>query len=297
MGGQDRTVEQRIARLAGRAHGTVARSELVGARVTERQIDGRLAKGSLIVEFPGVYRVGHGAPSAEARYMAAVKACGPGAVLSGLAAAHLLQLIKRAPSLPQVTTLTERRIEGIRTRRARRLDRRDVMTHNRIPVTTPARTLADIAADLTDDELAQACHEAGHKYRTTPRQVEAVLKRRPTSPGAAKLRRIISGDTKVSLSALERKFLQRLHEANLPLPDQTNKHAGAHRVDCRWTTHKLTVELDSYRFHNSRYAFEQDRKRERDAYARGDDFRRYTWGDVFERPRQMLAELSELLGR
>ena len=60
-------MEQRIARLAGRAHGTVARSELLGARVTERQIDGRLAKGALIVEFPGVYRVGHRAPSTEAR--------------------------------------------------------------------------------------------------------------------------------------------------------------------------------------------------------------------------------------
>ena len=55
------------------------------------------------------------------------------------------------------------------------------------------------------------------------------------------------------------------------------------------------MELDSYRFHNTRHAFEQDRKRERDAYARGDDFRRYTWGDVFEDPRQMLAELRLLL--
>ena len=62
-------------------------------------------------------------------------------------------------------------------------------------------------------------------------------------------------------------------------------------------SHKLTVELDSYRFHNTRHAFEQDRKRERDAYARGDDFRRYTWGDVYDHPQQMLAELRELLGR
>ena len=125
--------------------------------------------------------------------------------------------------------------------------------------------------------------------------MEAVLKRRPTSPGAANLRRAIRGDTHLSLSALERKFLQRLREANLPLPDQTNKIAGSKRVDCRWTQQRLTVELDSYRFHNSRYAFEQDRKRERDAYARGDDFRRYTWGDVFERPAAMLAELRGLL--
>jgi hypothetical protein len=55
------------------------------------------------------------------------------------------------------------------------------------------------------------------------------------------------------------------------------------------------VELDSYRYHSSRRAWEQDRRREREAYARGDDFRRYTWGDVFDHPRQMLAELRALL--
>ena len=71
--------------------------------------------------------------------------------------------------------------------------------------------------------------------------------------------------------------------------------AGAHRVDCRWPRHRLTVELDSYRFHNSRYAWEQDRKREREARARGDEFRRYTWGDVFETPQLTLQDLRPLL--
>ena len=80
-----------------------------------------------------------------------------------------------------------------------------------------------------------------------------------------------------------------------PSPTKPTKHAGGKRVDCRWKKQKLTVELDSYRFHNTRHAFEQDRRRERDAYARGDDFRRYTYGDVFEHPAQMLAELRELL--
>ena len=51
------------------------------------------------------------------------------------------------------------------------------------------------------------------------------------------------------------------------------------------------MELDSYRFHNSRHAWEQDRRREREARARGDDFRRFTYGDVFEAPKQMLSEL------
>jgi hypothetical protein len=66
-------------------------------------------------------------------------------------------------------------------------------------------------------------------------------------------------------------------------------------VDCRWRDQQLTVELDSYRYHSSRHAWEQDRHREREARARGDEFRRYTYGDVFEHPRLMLRELRRLL--
>jgi hypothetical protein len=98
----------------------------------------------------------------------------------------------------------------------------------------------------------------------------------------------------VTLSELERAFLRRLKVAGLPLP-QTNKPARGRRVDCRWPDRRLTVELDSYRYHHSRHAWEEDRRREREARARGDEFRRYTYGDVVERPRLMLAELRELL--
>ena len=103
------------------------------------------------------------------------------------------------------------------------------------------------------------------------------------------------GDVHITLSALERRFLERLDEASLTHPI-ANKSADGRRVDCRWPEHHLTVELDSYRYHNSRHAWEQDRRREREAHARGDDFRRYTPYDVFDAPEQMLAELGDLLG-
>ena len=67
-------------------------------------------------------------------------------------------------------------------------------------------------------------------------------------------------------------------------------------MDCRWPDHHLTVELDSYRYHGSRHAWEHDRRREREADARGDEFRRYTYGDVYEDSRLMLAELRDLIG-
>jgi len=68
-----------------------------------------------------------------------------------------------------------------------------------------------------------------------------------------------------------------------------------HGVDCRWPRHRLTVELGSYRYHRSRHAWEQDRRREREARARGDEFRRYPWAEVYEEPDQMLAEIRTLI--
>ena len=121
-----------------------------------------------------------------------------------------------------------------------------------------------------------------------------MLARRPNSPGAGKLRAVLRGEARVTLSKLERRFLELLHAAGLPLPD-TNRPAGGRRVDCRWPDHKLTVELDSYTYHHSRHAWEQDRRRDREARARGDDLRRFTYGDVFEHPRYVLDEVRTLL--
>lgn len=98
---------------------------------------------------------------------------------------------------------------------------------------------------------------------------------RPNVRGARKLRRVLHGDVKVTLSRLERAFLALLRRNDLPLPE-TNRRVGERRVDCHWPARRLTVELDSYRFHASRHAWEQDRRREREARARGDEFRRYT---------------------
>jgi very-short-patch-repair endonuclease len=296
MGTPGRTVESELDRIASSAHGVVTRSQLLGAGLTRKQIARRVRAGGLLRVHPGVYRVGHRAPSTQATYLAAVLASGQGAVLSGMAAAHLHGLVKGAAPPPEVTARTERRIAGVRTHRSRFLNAQ-VVTHLRgIPVTTVPRTLVDIAAVLSADALARACHEAGVRYRTTPAQVEAVLAERPQTPGARKLRRVIHGDVRVTLSTLESRFLEVLSEDGLRLPI-TNRPAGRRRVDCRWPEHGLTVELDGYRFHNSRYSWEQDRRREREARARGDEFRRYSYDDVTSDPTPMLAELRSLLGR
>ena len=289
-----RTASTIIRDLASQAHGVVTRSELLHAGLTSGEIRQRLEDGQLTSIHRGVYRVGHVAPSTEARYLAAVKACGARALLAGRAAAHLWRLIRGSAPQPEVLTPNDRRVSGVRIHRARRTRLADTGRRQGIPITTVPRTLVDLASSLSEPALARACHEAGVLYRTTPRQVEAVLRRLPNATGRPKLERVLRGEVPVTLSRLESRFLNLLRGVGLP-PPITNRPVGAYRLDCRWPDCRLSVELDSYRFHNSRHSWDRDRLREREARARGDEFRRYSWSDVFEAPEFMLSELSELL--
>ena len=130
-----------------------------------------------------MYRVGHRAPSVEARYLGAVLACGDGAVLSGRAAAYLFGLIKGNPPRPKVTTRRDRRVASVVTRRVRRLHSSDVARYRDIPVMTVARTLLDLAGSTPLDELARCCHEAEVRHRVSAATVYPALARRPNTPG------------------------------------------------------------------------------------------------------------------
>jgi hypothetical protein len=250
--------------------------------------------GSLIRVHRGVYRVGHAAPSTEAAYLAAVLACGDGAALSGRPAGFLWGLLRARPRTPEVTSPRERSVPGVRCRRSRSLTCGDTSVRFGIPVTTLPRTLVDLAGLLPAPSLARAFHEASIKHGLEPTGVEGALARRPNCRGAANLRAVLGGDEAVTLSTLEARFLSLLRANDMPLP-QTNRPFGHRRLDCQWARYGLVVELDSYRFHSTRHAWEEDRRRERMVRARGDEFRRYTWGDVFEQPAAMLRELRSLL--
>src|SRR3954449_7576877 len=218
MDPQLNTVEAVIGRIASRQHGLVTRVQLLRAGVTAQEIRGRVRAGALLRVYRGVYRAGHRAPCLEADYLAAVLACGPEARLSGRAAGHLLGLLTGRAPAPEVTAPRLRRVPGVRARRGR-IDRADRAIHRGIPVTAVPRTLIDLAADLSFDALARACHEAGVRYRMTPAHLSAALARRPrNTPGAPKLRRIVDGDARVTLSPLEHRFLELLAEHGLPLP-------------------------------------------------------------------------------
>jgi len=191
-------------------------------------------------------------------------------------------------------TTKNRKPRGLKTRRVRHIDRRDGTKHRGIPVTTVPLTLVHLAAELEPEDLARACHEAGVKYRIAPRHVKAVLKRMPNAKGATTLKAIMSGDVKVLRSKLENRFMVVLIGWAFPRPDP-NRIVDGRYADCRWKDKQVIVELVSFKFHNSRHAWDNDYERECEAYARDDAFRRYTYKDVFEDPTRMRAELEKLL--
>jgi hypothetical protein len=291
---QSRSAEHQVARIAARQHGVVTFRQLRGSGLTASAVHRRVAKGLLHRVHRGVYRVGHLAPSTEALYMAAVLACGNGAVLGGAPAAFLYGVIKGQTPSPEIVAPRDLCVSGITTRRVRRLDPRDITVYRRIRITTVPRTVVDLAACLALDDLARTCHEAEVRFGIRAAAVYATLARKPNAPGAWKLHEVFHGQARVTLSVLERRFLDLVGSAALPLP-ATNRRVDGRYVDCRWPERRLTVELDSYRYHHTRHAWEQDRRRERQARARGDEFRRYTYGDVSEDAELVVRELEPLL--
>lgn len=296
MRAQHGSLGRAIARVASGQHGIITRGQLLAVGVGRSGVGRRVAAGTLHPEFRGVYRVGHRAPSALARYAGAVLACGDGAALSGRCATWVLGLLRGEPPPPEVVVMANRRVRGVIVHRVRRLGDDEVRVWQGLPVLTVPRLLVDLAADLPMSQLARVHHEAHVRFNVDPDAVLAVLDARRTAPNAGVLRAVVAGDTPLLLSRLERGFRALLCLHGFPLP-RFNRPEGAHVVDCRWPAHRLTVELDSFRFHNTRLVWERDRQRDREAHDRGDRLRRFTWRDVFEDQRHLLRQLDRLLPR
>ena len=238
-----------------------------------------------------MYRVGHRAPSVKATYLAAVFAAGDGAVLSGRAAAHLWGLVKGTASAGGRPAPTERRIEGVSTHGRGRLDPADVTVFNAIPITTRAahtcRTGLGAARRMPSRARAM---RPGVRYGVTPKAVEAVLASDGrTAQARRNLRRVMSGEVRVSLSKLESP-LPRAHACRevQPSDHQPARPAGAGSTvagpSIGSPSSSTATDSTTRATLGSRTASGSERPR-----ARGDDFRRYTYHDVFEDPRPMLA--------
>jgi very-short-patch-repair endonuclease len=253
--GSDRTV----ARVAARQHGVVTFTELDEAGIDHSGISRRVQAGRLHRIHRGVYAVGHAGLSNEGRWMAAVLACGPGAVLSHRAAGAIWE-VNPPPSQIDVTVpghAGRERRAGLKVHRSVTLLPSQWTIHQGIPVTTAARTLADLRRVLSDDGFAEALRKAEFLRLSLDNRFELDHTR----------------------SKLEARFLALCARHRLPKPE-VNVRVGPFLVDFLWRERRLVVEVDGWRSHGTRSAFESDRARDAKLKLLGYDVVRFTWRQV-----------------
>jgi very-short-patch-repair endonuclease len=254
-------VPKSVWALARRDHGVVSDDELVERGYTRSAIRHRVRTGRLHPKGPGVYAVGSPNLTRYGRWMVAIKGCGTGAVLSFLSAAVLWGIWKKEPAEIDVTVPRRRRPrrEGVSLSR-RDLPEHDVTTRHGLPVTTIVRTLIDLAAVLTSEQLEDLVAEADARgligLDVLRHRIEGRSER-----GAAVLRELLDRHALVlPASRLERLFLPLAEEAGLPKP-QMQTQLGSSRVDFYWPELKLVVECDSLRYHRTQLQQAEDHAR------------------------------------
>jgi very-short-patch-repair endonuclease len=251
--------------------------------VSRAAIDHWVQRGRLHGLYRGVYAVGHTALRVEGRRLAAVLACGPGAVLSHVSAAAHWGLLQTAAAKIDVTAPTSRRAQrAIRVHRARSLVACDTTTHQAIPVTTIARTLLDLAAATDEHRLERAIAQAHHLRLYDHTHITGLLRRANGHRGANALASATAReDPKHTANDFEARFLKLIRDAGLPEPLVNHPlHAPDHgqiRVDFYWPAHNLVVETDGWHTHATRPAFEQDRAKDAALTAAGLRVVRFTW--------------------
>jgi very-short-patch-repair endonuclease len=248
--------------LSRRQHSVVTHAQLLELGFSAEAIRHRVAKGRLHPIHRGVYAVGRPELTQEGRWMAAVLRIGPDALLSHLAAgAHWgLCRVPRGPIDVSLNAAVVRRASGIRVHRRRSLTEADVTTHREIPITTPIRTIIDLATILPVDRLEAAVNEADVLDRVDPETLRAALDERKGQPGVRPLRTLLDRHTfRLTDSELERRLLRIVMRAGLPLPETQIKLAG--RTDFHWPSRGLVVEADGWRYHRTPARQARDNRR------------------------------------
>jgi very-short-patch-repair endonuclease len=263
MGGQ-LAKDPTIAAIASAQHGVVSRSQLSALGLTGREIDRRVASARLHVLHRGVYAAGHRVLTREGRWLAAVLAFGDAAVLSHATAAIAWEMLA-ADGAIHVTiagVAGRARRPGIRVHRSTTLTAADTTMRNGIPITTPIRTVLDVAATLDGRRLEQVLDRAERHIDFA--ELQRTLTAHPTRPGSPSLQAVLSRYTVGSMltrSELEERLLRLCDDHGLPRPETNTRIEGV-EVDFVWRDARLIVEVDGYSFHRSPAAFEADRERD-----------------------------------
>ena len=251
------------SRLARGQHGVLSRAQLTALGLTQQSISRALAAGRLRRVHVGVYIVGGAVLAREARWIAAALAGGRHAVLSHRDAATLWGMADYAHGDIEVTVpgTGARSQPGIRIHRTRHLPPEDVTSRCQIPVTTPARTLADLARVISPRHLQPAFDQGLRSGVLTPAALREQLGRARGRRGAPALRALLGDDPESvarTRSPLEARFVRFCSEEGLP-PPEVNAYVCGSEVDASWPGTNVVAELDSWTFHGDREAFERDR--------------------------------------
>ncbi|HET6571052.1 MAG TPA: DUF559 domain-containing protein [Solirubrobacterales bacterium] len=287
--------ERALSSLARRQHGVIARRQLIDGGLGVRTIGRRIEAGRMYPVHRGVYFVGDGRITRRGEWMAAVLACGAGALLSHRSACALWGIAKPRKGPVDVTAVVGRGRPGIAVHEGAIADV-DRTTADRIPVTTVARTLFDFAEVEADDDLRRAAEEADRLQMLRLPELEAVCARSPGRRALRPVRRLIDElkmpqDTQ---SPLEDRVLDLCREHGLPAPVAGARVLGR-EVDAFWPDRKLMVESDSWQFHRHRAAFERDRERDAAMQVEGYRVIRLTDRRLTREPAKVADDLRRLL--
>ncbi len=185
---------------------------------------------------------------------------------------------------------------GLRVVRAQPLDPGDVMTIERIPVTTPARAILEIAALVSFDELERACAESHARRLAREPELRDQIARNPGRRGTVNLGKLLDRGTRPAQtrSKLERRLLKLIRSSELPEPE-TNQWVGEFNVDVLWREQRVIVEADSYAFHSHSKPWARDLRKSNVLQLQGYRVLRFTWHDVTTRPEWVLQQIRTAL--
>jgi very-short-patch-repair endonuclease len=283
-------------RIAASRHGVVTTAGLIAAGFGRGAIARRVADGRLRILHRGVFLVGP-LKGERTDAIAAVLACGAIAVVSHHAAAAIWGFRAAWHGPIDVTTTRQLRPrQGIRIHRARHIDPRDVTSRDGIPLTTPARTLLDLAGHLDRRTLARAIEEAQVQRLTTHAELAALQARSSGRRGARALNDALAQahEPAMTRSEAEAELLRLIRAARLPQPE-TNVCIAGYEVDFLWRAERLVVEVDGFAYHRTREAFERDRRKDADLQARGLRTTRVTYRQIQREPLALVANLAASL--
>lgn len=288
---------RRLFELARRQHGVFELGQALHLGYSRAAISRRVRTGLLTRVYPRTYRLAGSVVSREQRAVAACLWAGPSSVASYDTAADLWGIAASGPevhvTLPRQRTSPPR---GIRAHTCGRLAKRDVGVLRGVTLTSPARTVLDLAAGRRVDDLLALVEQTVVGGLVAPDRLAAVAGTATGCRGRRNLRQVLDRGVAEGrwASALEREVARLLSGSGLP-PAVRELAVGDVRIDFAWPSARVGVEADGRLWHSTHDDFARDRAKHNALLAAGWRILRVTWRDLRRKPEEVVADLDRLL--